>query len=458
MISWPSPSSLWLSQIPVIHPENPVLEDLTCDVAIAGGGFTGLWSAYYLKRADPSLRISVFEAKYCGYGASGRNGGWASALFASSKTKVAKRYGRAAAIDLYRELAASVDEIGKVTQSEGIAADFYKGGTVTVARNPAQLERLSDDVALERGFGFGPEDFRMLEDDEIIRRIGIPDALGAAYTPNCARLHPAKLVRGLRSLLVSQGVEIFESSLVSRIEPHLLEVNGRKASAGVVIDALEGYRSAVNAKARKTVPIYSLMIATEPLSDAVMAQVGLGEYETFADERRLIIYGQRSADNRIVFGGRGAPYHFGSGVKAEYDSDERVFAGLEETLKGLFPVLGSSRITHRWGGPLGVPRDFFSSVSFDEATQIAFAGGYVGDGVTMTNIAGRILSDLITGRRTELSRLCIVNHPVRRWEPEPLRYMGINAGLRVASKCDEAEAAGRPSPWYSGPLLSMVGQ
>ncbi len=458
MLSWPSPNSLWLSQIARIVPQNPVVEDVACDVAIAGGGFTGLWSAYYLKRADPSLRIAIFEAKYCGYGASGRNGGWASALFASSKRKVAKRYGRQAAIDLFRELAASVDEIGKVTQSEGIGADFYKGGTITVARNQSQLERLSDEMALEREFGFGPEDFRMLETLEIQRRIGIPDAIGAAYTPNCARLHPAKLVRGLHSLLMAQGVEIHESSLVSRIEPHRLEVNGRKVSAGVVVDALEGYRSAMDAKARKTVPIYSLMIATEPLPDAVMAQVGLGEYETFADERRLIIYGQRSADNRIVFGGRGAPYHFGSGVRAEYDSDERVFAGLEETLKGLFPALASSRITHSWGGPLGVPRDFFSSVSFDEATQMAFAGGYVGDGVTMTNLAGRILSDLVTGRRTELTRLCIVNHPVRRWEREPLRFAGINAGLRVASKCDQAEAAGRPSPWYSGSLLAMVGQ
>ena len=175
MLSWPSPDSLWLSQLPAIVPQNPVTSDLRYDVAIAGGGFTGLWTAYYLKRADPALHIGVFDAKFAGYGASGRNGGWASGLFASSKSQVAELYGRSAAVQLYRVLAASIDEIGKVIQSEGIAADFHKGGTITLALNQAQLRRLGYELAVEREFGFGHEDFQLLEIDEIARRIGAAD-------------------------------------------------------------------------------------------------------------------------------------------------------------------------------------------------------------------------------------------------------------------------------------------
>ena len=458
MLSWPAPKSLWLSDIGPIVPADQVTSDLDYDVAIAGAGFTGLWTAYYLKKSDPSLRIGVFEAKFAGFGASGRNGGWASALFASSKSKVAQLYGADASKRLYRALASSIDEIGKVVAGEGIDADFHKGGTLTLARNKVQLQRLHEELETERSFGFGEEDFRLLDPEETRLRIGANGVLGAGFTPNCARIHPAKLARGLRDVVVGLGVRVHEASLVSSIRPGRLEVNGCSVRADAIIDALEGYRSALPGGSRFTVPVYSLMIATEPLEEDRLAAVGLQDFETFADERHLIIYGQRSRDNRIVFGGRGAPYHFGSGIAPAFDQDDSVFANLAETLVELIPSLSGVQVTHRWGGPLGVPRDFFSSVDFDRGAGIGYAGGYVGDGVTTTNLAGRILADLVRGVTSDVTDLCIVGHPRKAWEPEPLRYLGINAGLRMAGAVDDAEWKDRPAPWYSGLLLSMIGQ
>ncbi|MDA8397451.1 MAG: FAD-dependent oxidoreductase [Actinomycetota bacterium] len=458
MLTWPAPKSLWLSELGPIVPADQVTSDLDYDVAIAGAGYTGLWTAYYLKKSDPSLRIGVFEAKFAGFGASGRNGGWASALFASSKSKVARLYGADAAKRLYRSLAESIDEIGKVVASEDIDADFHKGGTLFLARNQAQLERLGQELETERSFGFGEEDFRLLGAVEAKERIGASDVLGAGFTSNCARIHPAKLARGLRDVVVGLGVRVHEASVVTSIGPDGMEVNGCKVRAGAMIDALEGYRSSLRGGSRFTVPVYSLMIATEPLDDDLMEAVGLRDFETFADERHLIIYGQRSADNRIVFGGRGAPYHFASGISPSFDKDESVFAHLAEALVELMPALAGVQVTHSWGGPLGVPRDFFSSVAFDRGTGMGYAGGYVGDGVTTTNLAGRILADLIRGVRSDVTDLCIVGHPRKPWEPEPFRYLGINAGLRMAGAVDAAEWRGRPAPWYSGILLSMIGQ
>jgi glycine/D-amino acid oxidase-like deaminating enzyme len=188
------------------------------------------------------------------------------------------------------------------------------------------------------------------------------------------------------------------------------------------------------------------MIATEPLPEPVWEQIGLAGRPTFADYRHLIIYGQRSADGRMVFGGRGAPYHFGSRVRASYDRVPRVFAALRRALVELFPVLRDVPITHQWGGPLGIARDWHASVHFDAATGLAAAGGYVGDGVSTTNLAGRTLADLITGRSSELTRLPWVGHRSRRWEPEPLRWLGANAGLRVVTLADaEERVTGRPS-------------
>jgi len=191
-------------------------------------------------------------------------------------------------------------------------------------------------------------------------------------------------------------------------------------------------------------PVYSLIVATRRLSAAFWDRAGRAGGKTFTDERPLIVSGQRPADARLVFGGRGAPYHFGSRVGE--GRDPKVWEALRATLRDYFPVLGDVTFTHAWGGALGVPRDWCASVGLDRTTGLAWAGGYVGDGVSTTNLAGRTLRDLVLRRDTELTRLPWVQHRSRRWEPEPLRWLGINAGLRAASVADREERlTGRPS-------------
>jgi glycine/D-amino acid oxidase-like deaminating enzyme len=227
--------------------------------------------------------------------------------------------------------------------------------------------------------------------------------------------------------------------------------------APIVVRATEGYTRTLRGEERTLVPVYSLMIATEPLPDAFWDRAGLARRETFADHRHMIIYGQRTADGRLAFGGRGAPYHFGSSIRPEYDHDGDVHEALRRTLVDLFPALAGVEITHRWGGPLGIARDWFTSVGLDRQTGVAWAGGYVGDGVSTTNLAARTLRDLILRRDTELTALPWVGHRSKRWEPEPLRYLGINAGLRLAGRADRAEERSGRSTWYASALQRVLG-
>jgi glycine/D-amino acid oxidase-like deaminating enzyme len=263
--------------------------------------------------------------------------------------------------------------------------------------------------------------------------------LGATYTPHCAALQPAKLVRGLAEVVESRGGQLFERTAADAVEPHAVRTPGGTVRAEFVVRATEGYTAQLPGGRRLLAPVYSLIIATEPLPDSVWAEIGLRDRETFADHRHLIIYGQRSADGRMVFGGRGAPYHYASRIDPSYDHVPPVFDALHQALLELFPVLKAARITHRWGGPLGIARDWHASVGVDRSTGLAWAGGYVGDGVSTTNLAGRTLADLITGRDSDLTRLPWVGHRSRSWEPEPLRWLGANAGLRAMTWADAAE-------------------
>ncbi|GIJ51078.1 FAD-dependent oxidoreductase [Virgisporangium aliadipatigenens] len=433
---------LWASTVDV--PERPALDrDIEADVAIVGGGYTGLWTAYYLSTADPALRIAVLEAARCGFGASGRNGGWCSALFPASPSSIARRYGRDAAVALYAAMRESVDEVGRVSTVEGIDCGFVKGGTVSLARTTPQLERARAEVAEAAGYGLG---VTSLSAGEAAARCAATGVLGGTFTPHCARIHPGRLVRGLSTVVAARGVAVYERTRALRIAPGRVVTTGGEVRAPVVVRATEGYTPGLPGLRRAVAPVYSLMIATPPLPDDVWSAIGLAGCETFTDYRHLIVYGQRTVDGRLAFGGRGAPYHFGSRVRPEHDHEPRVFAELRRVLVDLFPVLDEVSPTHRWGGPLGVPRDWTASVDFDRATGLARAGGYVGDGVTTSNLAGRTLADLITGRSSDLTRLPWVGHRSPRWEPEPLRWLAVNAVLKAMTAADAAEEkTDRPS-------------
>ncbi|GAB1515204.1 NAD(P)/FAD-dependent oxidoreductase [Actinophytocola sp. KF-1] len=433
----------WLSTCD-LAPRAALAGDTEVDVAIVGAGFTGLWTAYYLTRVDPSLRIAVVEARIAGFGASGRNGGWCSALFPVSPAALAHRHGRPAAEALQRAMETTVDEVGRVAAEEGVDCHFAKGGTLTLARTPAQEARARALVEEETAFGV---DVTWLPAAAARERCGATSVRGALFTPHCAAIHPGRLVRGLAEAVERRGVDVYEQTRALELRQGAVVTDRGTVRAPVVVRATEGYTAGLPGQRRSIAPLYSLMVATEPLPPSFWATAGLARRETFTDMRRMIIYGQRTADDRLAFGGRGAPYHFGSRVSEAFDRDARVHRAIEDALVELFPALGPRPpISHRWGGPLGVPRDWTASVGFDRATGLAWGGGYVGDGVGTSNLAGRTLADLITGTASELVALPWVGHRSRRWEPEPLRWLGINAGLRLTDMADAREnRTGRPS-------------
>jgi len=461
--SSPSELSLWWDSLERIPPLRDALDgDREVDVCIVGGGFTGLWSAYYLLEADPTLRVLILEAERCGFGASGRNGGWASALFSASDARLVRDHGLDAARAMRQAMAGSIDEIERVTIREGIDARMHKGGCIVAARGPAQLARGRAEVEEARLLGVDP-DVTWLNEDEARARVAMSDLLGAEFTPNCAALDPVRLVLGLADAVEARGATIAERTRVRAIEEGspsrraTVRTEHGTVRAEVVIRATEGWSSQLKGSRRAVLPVYSLMIATEPLTDETFEDLGLRERETFADFRNLVIYGQRTADGRLAFGGRGAPYHFGSKIEPSFDRDALVFAALRETLIDLLPAVAGAAITHSWGGPVGIPRDWHSSVGLDRSTGIAWAGGYVGDGVTTTNLAGRTLAAAITETPSALLSLPWVNHRSRRWEPEPLRWLGVNAGLMATRWADGVEARrGRPSK-LSGALAGLLG-
>lgn len=421
--------------------------DRVADIAIVGAGYTGLWTAYYLHRYAPNLRIVVLEREVAGFGASGRNGGWCSGIFPASRRRIAAEGGRESVARLESALDDAVDEVGRVAAAEGIDCHFAKGGYVSVARNEAQWIRAQGEVESARGWGVSPERLRLLPPDEATSRLRASGVLGGTLATNCAALNPVRLVRGLARVVQRRGVSIFEKTPVTAIQPGRVTTVHGTVTAETVIIATEGFTPTLPGHRRDLVPMYSLMVATEPLPAEVWARIGLAVRETFSDKRHLRIYGQRTVDGRIAFGGRGAPYHFGSRVAPAYDRDPRVHAMLRRILLDLLPGLPRDvRFTHAWGGNLGIPRDWYPAVRLDPRTRIGFAGGYVGDGVALSNLSARALADLVLGRDTELVRLPYVGRRSPRWEIEPLRWLGVNAVTRIFASADRREAtSGRPA-------------
>jgi glycine/D-amino acid oxidase-like deaminating enzyme len=437
-------------------PRAPLHGDTTADVAIVGAGYTGLWTAHYLAAAAPDLRIVVVDAEVAGYGASGRNGGWCSALFPASLPTLAGLAGRDAAMAQHRAMRESVDEVIDAASREGLAADIAKGGTIALARSEVQLVRARAEVAQARAWDCGEDDLVLLDGpatDGLLQARGV---LGATYTPDCAALHPAKLVRGLADAVERRGVTIHEQTRARSVEPHALHTDRGTVRADVVVRATEGYTASLAGQRRTLAPVHSLVLATAPLSAEQWDEIGLRRRETFTDHRHLIIYGQRTADGRLVLGGRGAPYRYGARLTSDFSDNASIFVHLRATLVDLFPSLRDVEVTHRWGGALGIPRDWCASVGLDRTTGLAWAGGYVGDGVSTANLAGRTLTDLILARQTPLTRLPWVGHLSPEWEPEPLRWAGVNVGLRAAAVADAEERLTRRSSVVGRALARLV--
>lgn len=426
------------------------------DVVIVGAGFTGLWTAYHLLVDDPTRRVLVLEADRVGFGASGRNGGWCTPEIPLSLDTVDRRHGPGTARRWRHGLVEAVTNIREVCTREGIDAQWSMGGWLQFARHPAQEQRVRHLVAEFRRHGFGDDAMRFMDPDEVATRTRVTRLRGASFSAQTAAFHPGRLVRGLAAAVQRRGGVIAEGVRVQSLVPHGVITSGGRISAPWVVRATEAYTARLPRHRRVLVPVYSMMIATEPLPPQRWEEIGLADREVFNDARRGVIYGQRTADGRFAFGGRGAPYHYASNISPRFDAHRATRNRLASTLAELYPAAADVAVTHHWGGPLGIARDWHPSVGLDPQRGWAWAGGYVGEGVAASALAGRTLADLIGNRSSVRSDLAWVGHASRRWEPEPLRWLGINAMVRLAQFVDRREEAGSEAPRVAGRLLERL--
>ncbi|WP_405768102.1 FAD-binding oxidoreductase [Streptomyces sp. NBC_00080] len=433
--------SFWYADDGLPAVREPLAGDASADVVIVGGGYTGLWTAYYLKKAAPFLRITVLEQRFCGYGASGRNGGW---LYngVAGRDRYAKLHGHDAAVRLQRAMNDTVDEVVRAVAEEGFDAGVHRGGVLEVARTPAQLARLKDFHAHE--LAYGERDRELYGARETAERVRVAGAVGSSWTPHGARVHPVKLVKGLAAAVEALGVEVRESTPVTEILPGRAVTPYGTVRAPYVLRCTEGFTAALKGERRTWLPMNSSMIATEPLTDEQWAAVGWSGREALGDMAHAYMYAQRTADGRIALGGRGVPYRFGSRTDDDGRTQLETARALREILVGFFPALAGVRVEHAWSGVLGVPRDWCATVTLDRATGLGWAGGYVGSGVATANLAARTLRDLVRldsdqEGRTDLTDLPWVGHKVRRWEPEPLRWLGVRGMYATYRAADRRE-------------------
>ncbi|MEU2235145.1 NAD(P)/FAD-dependent oxidoreductase [Streptomyces vietnamensis] len=434
--------SFWYREdgIPARRPALP--GDMDVDVALVGGGYTSLWTAYYLKKAAPDLRIAILEKEFVGFGASGRNGGWLSAELPGQMRRFAKTHGQDLAVAMQREMFSSVDEVIRVATEESIDAAIEKDGVLHVATNPAQEQRLHGRLASLRADGWGEQDLVELNQQQLAERVNIAGARSAQWSPHCARIQPAHLVRGLAHVVEQMGVSVFEGTEVTAIRPHLAITAHGKVRATYVIRALEGFTAGLPGHRRTWLPMNSSMIVTEPLPAAAWEEIGWRGAEVIGDEANSYCYMQRTVDGRIAIGGRGIPYMFGSNIDQRGETRALTQVQLQHILRQLFPSAAGVAIDHTWSGVLGVPRDWCATVQLDQGSGLGWAGGYVGHGVTSTNLAGRTLRDLVLREQTDLTQLPWVGRTVRGWEPEPLRWLGVRSLYLAYRAADRHENAG----------------
>lgn len=423
-------------------PRPPLPGDISVDVAIVGGGYTGLWTAYYLKQARPDLSIAILEREFAGFGASGRNGGWLSGGFGWSREKYLKTSTRDGVKAMQKAMAGTVDEVIRVTEKEGIDADIRRTANLTVATNAAQLERAKADFETTRSWDFNPSRLEWLDAAQAKARINIHNVFGAYVVNGQARVQPAKLVRGLAAVVERLGVAIYEQTTVRDIEPGLVSTNRGTVKAGTIIRATEGFSAGLPGQERNWLALNSAQIVTEPVPDDLWAKIGWNGYELLGDTAHAYCYAQRTREGRITMGGRGVPYRYGSATDVNGQTQQATIDKLHAILKRLLPQAAHLKIDHAWCGVLGVPRDWCTTVGLDPKTRIGWAGGYVGLGVSSSNLSGRTLTDLILGQDTDLTRLPWVNRQVRKWEPEPFRWLGVHSMYQLYRMADQREDRG----------------
>ena len=426
-------SSLWQGKQNITY-RKPISKNDSFDVVVIGAGFSGLWSAFHLKQFQPNLKIAILEKEYVGFGASGRNGGWASAEYPTSSNRLIKENGLESYKNLRTAITKSIDEIGEIAKSNNWQIDYAKGGALVFARGNAQLSRISKEI---------DEEHQLLNKSQTTDLLNIPSALGSVFTPHCAALNPFKLVRALADHLEKLGVMIYEQSSVSEIRDKQVEVNGFNVNCTFSIRATEAFTPR-KWMGNRQIPIYSLMVATEPLSNEVVKEIRNTQRATFQEACHLITYAQITSDNRLALGGRGVRYKLFSRLSERSEIDNRMHSALEKRARSWFPQITDAKFEYRWGGAVALTRRWQAYLNFDQATGRAEIGGYVGDGVTLSYLVAKTLAEKMSNIKT--ANLPFIDQGIGRWEPEPIRYLAVNAGFKATVLADyEEKITNRPS-------------
>lgn len=442
--------SFWLEDAGDALTPRPALQRSgEVDVAILGGGYSGLWTAYYLLRADPGLRVAVVEREIAGYGASGRNGGWCSPRFPVSAGTMIRRYGVEAARAVPVALQSAVDEIREVCERESIDACFRACGTLTVARGAHQVPALKSALAAYEKLGLA-ERYQYLSPEEVAARVRVTDVHAGLYTPDGASLHPGRLVRGLARAVEAHGGVIYEQTQVTEFHggarPRLVTEAGELVATKAIVLAGEAYLTRLRKLHRALLPVYSLICLTEPLTASQWREIGWEQGENLSSTRNTVVYLTKTPDGRILFGSRGAPYAYGSRISDAQDRHAQTIALIHKSVLEWLPSLAGIRFTHAWGGPVGMPMDWTPAVRFNRATKIGFAGGYTGQGVSTSNLAGQMLAGMIAARATGFDALPFAQRRSPNWIPEPLRWLVVRYMQGAFQRIDEAAEAGKPRP------------
>ena len=453
--------SFWLETAGDDLSPRPALAGSTeVDVVIMGAGYTGLWTAYYLLKTNPHLKVAIVEKEIVGFGASGRNGGWCSSKFPVTPAVLEHRYGRDAARSLMLAMNDSVDEVARVCEAERIDAQFHKGGILTLARGTHHLPMLRSAFDSYSRLGLDQQ-YRLCSASEAQERVRVTNVCGALYASENASVHPGRLVRGLARAVERHGGLIYERTEILDFEggtsPRLLTSSGDVRARHAIVLAGESYLTRLAKLHRALLPVYSLITLTEPLTAAQWEEIGWQNRESLASCNYTVDYLSRTADGRILFGSRGAPYRLASKISDEQDRHAQTHARIRKMLVEWFPTLKGVKFTHAWGGPVGMPRDWMPMAEFDPATKIATARGYTGQGVSTTSLTGRILADLISGKRTSVCQLPIAQRRSPRWEREPLRWLAVRYMQDAFLRIDEAGKQGKPKP-KDAPLAEFLGR
>ncbi len=389
--------SFWYADIGLPFRRAPLAGDTRANVCIVGAGYTGLWTAHSLKLAAPDLDVLIVEKEFAGFGASGRNGGWLTGGFAWNHSRYLRTSSEASVRAMVHAMNGTVDEVIRVAEVAGIDADIQRTDELMVATSPAQLARLTAEVAHRRHWG-EENRVRQIGADETLARVRIPGVMGGMIVSGVARIQPAKLVRGLAAMVERQGVRIVEGTTVAGMSQGRVVTDKGAIDAKTILRCTEGFTASLPGSRRDWLPLNSAQIVTQPLPPEVWDQIGWKGFEILGDFANAYCYCQRTREGRIAVGARGTPYKFGSAIDADGAPDPQTVAALTAILYRHFPVTRDFAIDHAWCGVLGVPRDWCATVGLDPATGIGWAGGYVGVGVSTSNLAGRTLADLALRR------------------------------------------------------------